>query len=242
MKFHIAAREVQGVTVLDLSGGLVLGEDCDRLVKEVKQLLKANKKHILLNLGKVDRLDSSGLGALAEVQFSMRKRGGQLRLVNVTERIRQLLSVTKLASYFEIAGSEEEAVASFKKLSTALPIEAGPSGAAERRRTQRARLMIQVESLSNLGSSLGQTEDISEGGLLMRARDTFARDTEVTVRFHLPPIPPGRLIESPGVVVRVQPGIQMGIRFSGLRDNDRQAITRFVEGAGTAGNQEQENI
>ena len=100
-----------------------------------------------------------------------------------------------------------------------------------RRKCQRVLLVIQVESIATGASSIGRTEDLSVGGLLILTRDTFEPKTTVTIRFNLPPVPPGHPIECQGVVVRVQPGVHMAVEFLRLREEDRKAIAEYVEQA-----------
>ena len=96
------------------------------------------------------------------------------------------------------------------------------------RKHPRARLLTQVESQTSGATSIGRTENISQGGLLVYTRETFDASTSVIVRFNLSP---GRLIEAQGKVVHVQVGVQMGIQFSQVTDEDRKAITEFVREA-----------
>ncbi len=96
------------------------------------------------------------------------------------------------------------------------------------RKHPRAQLLTQVESQTSGATSIGRTENISQGGLLVYTRDTFDASTSVIVRFNLSP---GRLIEAQGKVVHVQVGVQMGIQFSQVTDEDRKAITEFVREA-----------
>lgn len=91
------------------------------------------------------------------------------------------------------------------------------------RKHPRVRLVTQVEA-----TSLGHTENISEGGMLMITRDTFEPDTEVMFRFNLPN---GRTIHGKGLVVHSKPKAQMGIKFMHLKEGDRRAITEFVQEA-----------
>ncbi len=99
----------------------------------------------------------------------------------------------------------------------------------ERRKYRRVHLITQVECLARKLSSIGRTENLSDGGLLMLSPHTLDPNTEVTLRFNLPPTPPGRPIEAQGVVVRSQPGVDMGIRFLQLKDEDRNAINEFAQ-------------
>jgi c-di-GMP-binding flagellar brake protein YcgR len=96
------------------------------------------------------------------------------------------------------------------------------------RKHPRVQLLTQVESQTSGATSIGRTENISQGGLLVYTRETFDASTSVIVRFNLSP---GRLIEAQGKVVHVQVGVQMGIQFSQVTDEDRKAITEFVREA-----------
>lgn len=116
----------------------------------------------------------------------------------------------------------------------AIPNPSADSAAPEanRRRNARVGLMTQVESRATRSSSIGRTRDISVDGLLVQARETFDPQTEVVFRVNLPPIPPGRLIEGQGIVVRTQPGVEMAIQFIQVKEADRQAIAEFVRQGG----------
>jgi anti-sigma B factor antagonist len=115
MQLSINTREKQGVTVLDLSGRIVAGEECESLRKTIKELLTANQKKILLNLGDVARVDSTGIGVLVESVILVAKQGGQLKLVNLPRLIHNVLSTHRLLQAFDICANEEEALASFEK-------------------------------------------------------------------------------------------------------------------------------
>jgi anti-sigma B factor antagonist len=113
-ELHVTTREVQGITVLDLSGRLVLGEGCDTLREHLRQLFAANRNRILLSLRDVARVDSAGVGILVEAVIDTVKQGGQLKLVHLPRLIQALLTVHRLSPVFEIYDSEDKAVASFK--------------------------------------------------------------------------------------------------------------------------------
>lgn len=113
MKLTMNTREAQGVTVLDLGGKLVLGEECNRLRQQVADLLVAGKKQILLNMGDVTHTDSSGIGILVEAVVLTAKENGRLKLVNLPRVLRNTLSIHRLLPAFEVFGNEEEALASF---------------------------------------------------------------------------------------------------------------------------------
>jgi anti-sigma B factor antagonist len=115
MQLSISTRERQGVTVLDLSGRIVAGEECESLRKTVKDLLAANQKKLLLNMGNVGRVDSTGIGGLVEAVILTAKQGGELKLVNLPRLIHNVLSTHRLLQAFDVYPNEEEALASFTK-------------------------------------------------------------------------------------------------------------------------------
>lgn len=110
----IKERVVNGVSVLDLSGKIVLGEGDGQIRDRIKDLLADGQKKILLNLAEVNYIDSAGLGALiSSYTTTKRQQGGNLKLVNLTKRIQDLLAITKLITVFETYDNEDEAIASF---------------------------------------------------------------------------------------------------------------------------------
>ncbi|HWO00291.1 MAG TPA: STAS domain-containing protein [Blastocatellia bacterium] len=110
----IKERVVDGVSVLDLSGKIVLGEGDGQIRDRIKDLLADGQKKILLNLGEVNYIDSAGLGALISSYTTTKRQGGQLKLVNLTKRIEDLLAITKLITVFDTYENEAESLASFK--------------------------------------------------------------------------------------------------------------------------------
>ncbi|MFY9553790.1 MAG: STAS domain-containing protein [Blastocatellia bacterium] len=110
----IKERVVNGVSILDLSGKIVLGEGDMQVKERIKDLLADGQKRILLNLAEVNYIDSAGLGALISSYTTAKRDGASLRLVNLTKRIKDLLAITKLITVFETFETEEEALASFK--------------------------------------------------------------------------------------------------------------------------------
>ncbi len=112
---QIAERESGAVTVLDLSGKITLGEDGNLLKDKLQSLLHQNKKNILFNLAQVSYVDSAGLGAIVSAYTTVTREGGSLKLANVTKKLQDLLSITKLLTVFETFDSEDEAVRSYKK-------------------------------------------------------------------------------------------------------------------------------
>ena len=110
----IKERVVEGVSVLDLSGKIILGEGDVQVRDRIKDLLADGQKRILLNLGEISYIDSAGLGGLISAYTTTKREGGQLKLVNLTKRIQDLLAITKLITVFETFEKESEALSSFK--------------------------------------------------------------------------------------------------------------------------------
>lgn len=109
----IKERVVEGVSVLDLSGKIVLGEGDIQVKDRIKGLLGDGQKRILLNLADVSYIDSAGLGSLISSYATVKREGGQLKLVNLTKRVRDLLAITKLITVFDTYDDEKDALASF---------------------------------------------------------------------------------------------------------------------------------
>jgi anti-sigma B factor antagonist len=112
---QIAERESGAVTILDLSGRITLGEDGNLLKDKLQSLLHQGKKNVLFNLAQVSYVDSAGLGAIVSAYTTVTREGGSLKLANVTKKLQDLLSITKLLTVFETFDSEDEAVRSYKK-------------------------------------------------------------------------------------------------------------------------------
>jgi anti-sigma B factor antagonist len=113
MKMAASTRQVGGVTVVDISGRIELGEESAALRDLVSELLNNGHKQILLNLGAVHYIDSSGLGTLVSSFTSARKQGGELKLLNLTDKVTDLMQMTKLYTVFDIKNDEAVAVKSF---------------------------------------------------------------------------------------------------------------------------------
>jgi anti-sigma B factor antagonist len=111
----ISTRQVDGVTVLDTSGRITLGEGSVQLRDAVRDLLSKGQKHILLNLGDVNYIDSSGIGELVSAFTTVKNQGGELKLLNLTRKVHDLLQITKLYTVFDVKDDEASAIASFKK-------------------------------------------------------------------------------------------------------------------------------
>ena len=113
-ELNISERQVGDVTILDLDGQVTIGEGSVALRTAIRRLLEEGKKKILLNLAKVGYIDSSGIGELVSSYTAINKEGGQLKLLNLTQKLQDLLTITKLLTVFDVYESEEEALASFK--------------------------------------------------------------------------------------------------------------------------------
>jgi len=110
---QIEERVVGNVTILDLKGKITLGEGDEALKDKVHSLMNQDKKRILLNLAGVPYIDSAGLGEVVRTYTTVSRQGGQLKLVNLTKRITDLLMITKLLTVFETFDTEAEALQSY---------------------------------------------------------------------------------------------------------------------------------
>jgi anti-sigma B factor antagonist len=110
---QIEERVVNDVTILDLKGKITLGEGDEALKDKINSLVLQEKKRILLNLAEVPYIDSAGLGEIVRTYTTVSRQGGQLKLVNLTKRITDLLMITKLLTVFETFESESDALKSF---------------------------------------------------------------------------------------------------------------------------------
>jgi anti-sigma B factor antagonist len=106
-------RQVGDVVVVDVSGRITLGEGSSTLREGIRELLAKGHRKILLNLADVSYIDSSGIGELVSAYTSVTNAGGQLKLVNLTKRVNDLLQITKLYTIFDIYDNELTAVRSF---------------------------------------------------------------------------------------------------------------------------------
>jgi anti-sigma B factor antagonist len=113
VSMKISTRQIDGVTIVDCSGRITLGEGSVTLRDTVGQLLGKSQKKILLNLGDVNYIDSSGIGELVSAFTTVRKQGGDLKLLNLTKKVHDLLQITKLYTVFDVKDDEAAAVKSF---------------------------------------------------------------------------------------------------------------------------------
>ncbi len=114
MALTIASREVDGVVVLDLSGRITLGEGSVQLRDAIRGLIGKGKKNVLLNMGEVNYIDSSGLGELVSAYTTAKNQQAEVKLLKLTRKVHDLLQLTKLYTVFDIKDDEASAIASFK--------------------------------------------------------------------------------------------------------------------------------
>ena len=113
MALQFVEKETGGVTVLELSGRVALGEESNELRTKIKDLLARGKKRLVLDLGNVNYIDSAGLGTLVAGYTSSQTQGAGMKLANLTKRFREQLNITKLVTVFEVFNSVAEAITSF---------------------------------------------------------------------------------------------------------------------------------
>ncbi len=112
-ELNISERQAGDVTILDMDGKVTLGEGSVALRSAIRRLLGEGKNKILLNLGSVAYVDSSGIGELVSSFTAVNKEGGTLKLLNLTQKIQDLLAITKLLTVFEVFENEGDALSSF---------------------------------------------------------------------------------------------------------------------------------
>jgi anti-sigma B factor antagonist len=113
MDLKLHARDVKGILIIDLSGRLIMGEACGAIRDEIRDQLSHGFKKIVLNLGEVTYIDSAGLGELTAAYTSVKNREGDLKLMNLTKRVHDLMQITKLYTVFDVYDDEMQALVSF---------------------------------------------------------------------------------------------------------------------------------
>src|SRR5947207_7153023 len=113
-ELNIRERQAGDVTVLDMDGRITIGEGSIALRSAIRRLIEEGKKKILLNLAGVGYVDSSGIGELVSSYTTINREGGQLKLLKLTQKIKDLLTITKLLTVFDVYDDEAEALNSFK--------------------------------------------------------------------------------------------------------------------------------
>ena len=114
MSLRATHRDAGQVTVVDLSGRIVLGDGSALLRKTIRGLLDDQRRKILLNLADVDYIDSSGIGELVSGFTAVKNQGGDLKLLHLTKKVRDLLQITKLYTVFDVFTDESNGVSSFQ--------------------------------------------------------------------------------------------------------------------------------
>jgi anti-sigma B factor antagonist len=112
-ELNIAERQAGDVTILDMTGKVTIGEGSVALRTTIRRLLGEGKKKILLNLAGVGYVDSSGIGELVSSFTAVNKEGGQLKLLSLTQKIQDLLAITKLLTVFDTFENEADALGSY---------------------------------------------------------------------------------------------------------------------------------
>ena len=114
MNLKVSTRQVDGVSIVDCNGRITLGEGSIVLRDTVKDLLSKGQKKILLNLGDVNYIDSSGIGELVRAYTTAKNQGGELKLLKLTKKVHDLLQITKLYTVFDVKDDETAAVKAFR--------------------------------------------------------------------------------------------------------------------------------
>ncbi len=114
MTMKTSTRQIDGVTIIDLSGRITLGEGSVVLRDTIRDAVSQGNKKILLNLGDVTYIDSSGIGELVSAYTTVRNQGGELKLLNLTKKVHDLLQITKLYTVFDVKDDEASAIKAFK--------------------------------------------------------------------------------------------------------------------------------
>ena len=113
MSVKLSTRQVGNVSVIDVAGRITLGEGAAALRETLRDMVAKNQNKILLNLGDVTYIDSSGIGELVSAYTTVANTGGQLKLLNLNKRVKDLLQITKLYTVFEVKEDEADAIRSF---------------------------------------------------------------------------------------------------------------------------------
>jgi len=107
-------REIGEIAIMDFSGKITLGEGSSTLRKTIRDLVDKGHRKILINLFDVDYIDSSGIGELVSAYTTVRSSGGELKLLNLTRRVHDILQITRLFTVFDVQSEEEVALRSFR--------------------------------------------------------------------------------------------------------------------------------
>jgi len=114
---HLSIREIEDITIIDLSGNIMGGTDSELFKDKMKELLEQGKKKVILNLAKVSWVSSSGLGIIISGYTSFKNQGGRVVLLNATKKVKNILTITKLFLVFKHFEDEAEAIAEMNRMS-----------------------------------------------------------------------------------------------------------------------------
>ena len=115
MTLKMIDRQIAGVTVVDISGRIVLGEETALLRNTIRDLIARGQKNILLNLGEVPYIDSSGIGELVSAFTAVRREGGDVKLLDLTKKVRDVLQIVKVITIFDVFDNEPAALNAFAR-------------------------------------------------------------------------------------------------------------------------------
>ena len=115
MNLKIGVRQIDGVMVIDVAGRIVLGEETAFFRQTIRNVLAHGHRKILLNMGGVPYIDSAGIGELAAAFLAVRQQGGELKLLNLTKKVHDVVQIVKLGSIFEICDNETAALEAFAR-------------------------------------------------------------------------------------------------------------------------------
>ena len=116
--FSIEERQVGDTTILEMGGKMRMGESCTAFCKTIGRLLEEGRRNILLNLKGVTHIDSTGLGELIASFNALKKKDGQVKLLHLTQIVRELMTITKLLTVFDVYEDESEALSSFQSFAS----------------------------------------------------------------------------------------------------------------------------
>jgi anti-sigma B factor antagonist len=167
LQLSLDTRQVGSVTIVRCQGRIVAGSESESLRTHITSLLR-NRREIVLNLGEVGFIDSSGLGTMVRALANTRQARGDMKLCNVTEPVRKLLDMTRLTTVFELHESEEKALAAFCH-----PVKRTETQVSSGRNILCLDSNVDVlaylrESLQRAGYAVQTTNRISDAMLLMR--------------------------------------------------------------------------
>ena len=111
---YASIRKIGDIQIVDWKGKITLGEETMAVRNTVRDIVTGGGKKLILNLGEVSYIDSSGVGELVSTYTSVTNSGGQLKLLSLTKKIRELLAITKLLTVFDVYDDEQAAISSFK--------------------------------------------------------------------------------------------------------------------------------